>query len=401
MTHERIKELLPLYIDNGLTEKETEIIKAHLKQCPECQKELEEYQENHEFLASLEKEEVPSGFSKSILRKVRKDMKDEKKDIYLLERFRNLLKKPVKVPAGVIGLAAVVLLVIISSLGYFVKDDPIQYKYESQYSDNEFLYRNDLQFSGFEPEFSTTPEAAKMRTMSMDQVAGSASLLNTADFEQKLIKRAILVIETNNIDNIDTDIASLVQSYNGYISNSRNWLNGSKQKFFWFELRLPANNFNQILEDLSKKEYGQLISRNISTQDVTEEYLDINIRLENLLAQENRYRQLLDRAVEVEEILEIEKELNRVRIEIERLQGRKNYLDNQIAYSTITVEFRQPEPISSGTPGIIKALRSALTKIVDHFYLIIIILGTLIPYLILIMIIYLLYRYRKKYRKSD
>lgn len=401
MTHERIKELLPLYIDNGLTEKETEIIKAHLKQCPECQKELEEYQENHEFLASLEKEEVPSGFSKSILRKVRKDMKDEKKDIYLLERFRNLLKKPVKVPAGVIGLAAVVLLVIISSLGYFVKDDPIQYKYESQYSDNEFLYRNDLQFSGFEPEFSTTPEAAKMRTMSMDQVAGSASLLNTADFEQKLIKRAILVIETNNIDNIDTDIASLVQSYNGYISNSRNWLNGSKQKFFWFELRLPANNFNQILEDLSKKEYGQLISRNISTQDVTEEYLDINIRLENLLAQENRYRQLLDRAVEVEEILEIEKELNRVRIEIERLQGRKNYLDNQIAYSTITVEFRQPEPISSGTPGIIKALRSALTKIVDHFYLIIIILGTLIPYLILIMIIYLLYRYRKKYRKND
>jgi len=388
MKHEEIKDLLPLYIDNGLTEKEAEIIKNHLLQCPECQKELEEYQENYSFLASLEKEEVPSGFSESILRKVSEDMKDENKDISLLARFKKFFKIPVKIPAGVIGLAAVVLLIIITGLpGTLLKDNSLN---------NDFLKSNEIQFLGYEQQKSAAaPEETRMKSMSMDSAAGQTPLLNTVEFEQKLIKRANLVIETSNIDNIDTDITNLIESYNGYISNSRNWLNNNKQKFFWFELRLPVDNFSQILEVLSAKEYGQLISRNINTQDVTEEYLDINIRLENLLAQEERYRQLLDRAAEVEEILEIEKELNRVRTEIERLQGRKNYLDNQISYSTITVEFRQPEPISSGTPGIIKAFRNALTKMVDHIYRIIVLVGTLIPYLVLIMIVYLIYRYRK------
>lgn len=389
MKHEEIKDLLPLYIDNGLTEKERELIKNHLLQCPECQKELEEYQENYNFLASLKKEEVPSGFSESILRKVKEEMKDENKDISLLARFKKFFKIPVKIPAGIIGLAAVVLLIIITGLprGTLLKDDSLN---------NDFLKSNEAQYFGYE---QAAPEETRMKSMlmDMDSAAGQTAPQNTVDFEQKLIKRANLVIETSNIDNIDTDIANLIESYNGYISNSRNWLNNNKQKFFWFELRLPVDNFNQILEVLSAKEYGQLVSRNINTQDVTEEYLDINIRLENLLAQEERYRQLLDRAAEVEEILEIEKELNRVRTEIERLQGRKNYLDNQISYSTITVEFHQPEPISSGSPGIIKAFRNALTKMVEHIYQIIVLVGTLIPYLILIMIVYLIYRYRKNH----
>ena len=223
--------------------------------------------------------------------------------------------------------------------------------------------------------------------------------LNTT-VEQKLIKRANLVIEKSNIDEVDQLLLNLVERQQGYISNSRNWLNSNKQKHFWFEIRVPVANFNLLVEELSSKEYGQVISRSITTQDVTEEYMDLETRLKNLLAQEERYRSLLDIANEVEEILKIENELNRIRTEVEILQGRKNYLDNQISFSTITVEFRQPEPISSGSPGIVRAIRNAISQMIEQFYKIIVFIGTIIPYLLLILILYLFYRGRRQ-KKSN
>jgi seryl-tRNA synthetase len=125
--------------------------------------------------------------------------------------------------------------------------------------------------------------------------------------------------------------------------------------------------------------------------------MDLDIRLKNLSVQEERYRQLLNKATEMEEILKIENELNRMRTEIERLQGRQKRLDQQINYSTITAEFRQPEPIISGTPDIIRAIRNAINRMVDQFYQIIILIGTVIPYLLLLVIGYLIYR---KFRKN-
>jgi len=397
MKHKKIKELLPLYIDdsdNGLTDNEKNLIKVHIKDCAECQKELREYQENYSFLSSL-KEKVPGGFKESILEKVGEEMdsnninKDNK--VNIIERIKKFFAFPVKIPAGVIGLAAIVLIVFISGIpGTLLNNNLIDNQYEIREELNDYQTQ-DMNF--YNKSSQAAPEA-KMRTAN-EQIQNLNMLTdspNIAEVERKIIMRANLSIESKNIDEVDSRVTKLIENYNGYIADSSNWENQNKQKFSRYQLRIPADNFNQILSELGSDNFGQVLSRSVSGQDVTEEYMDLDIRLRNLVAQEERYRQLLDKAEEVEEILQIENELNRVRTEIEQLQGRKNYLDNQINYSTITVDFRQPEPISSGTPGIIKALRNALNTMVKHIYQIINLIGTLIPYLFLLLLIYFIYK---------
>jgi len=397
MKHKKIKELLPLYIDdsdNGLTDNEKNLIKEHLKDCPECQKELNEYQENYSFLTSLE-EKAPDGFKESILEKVGGEMKNnnvnENKDLTILERIKGYFTLPVRIPAGLIGLTAIIALVLITGIPGSLINNNLQ---DNQYELQEQSYGYQTQDISFNNRSSQPAPLADMK--SANEQGQSPNMLTSspdmAEVERKIIMRANLSIEIKNIDVVDSRITKLIENYNGYISDSSSWVNQNKQKFYHYQLRIPADNFNQFLSELDSDNFGQVLSRSVSAQDVTEEYMDLDIRLRNLLAQEERYRELLHKAEEVEEILQIEKELTRVRTDIERLQGRQKYLDNQINYSTITVDFRQPEPISSGTPGIIKALRNALNTMVKHIYQIINLIGTLIPYLFLLLLIYFIYK---------
>ena len=404
MKHEKIKKLLPLYIDDGLTENEEKILENHLENCKECQKKLKEYKQNHNLLSSVEKEKAPENLSKLILNKINKEKTDEYKENIqnnnnhtnkILSKIKNLFTRTVKVPAGLIALASVILIVSIAGLPGFLLDN-------QNSSNNNF--QAEKQYSHFQSQTYDQNNQITPNTQSIDnsrmKLAGNSSQQNknlnsnssNIEIEQKIIKRANLTIESNNIDQIEDKIIELVKNNKGYISDSRNWLDQNKRKYYSFNLKIPAENFNQILEQLSDEEYGKIISRSISSQDVTEQYMDLDIRLDNLLAQEDRYKKLLNQTKKVKEILDIENELNRIRTEIERLQGRKKYLDNQINYSTINVKIRQPEPISSGTPGIIKAIKNAINKMLEQFYEIIILIGTIIPYFVILAIGYLLYK---------
>ncbi|MFW6287752.1 MAG: DUF4349 domain-containing protein [bacterium] len=418
MKHEDYKELLPLYIDKGLNDKEKKLLKTHLEKCEECQRELKEYQQNYDFLSSLKKEKAPSGFSQSIMDKVSEEMEDNKLndkkqhdtgDKSLLERIKNYFKKPLRIPAGVVGLVVIVLLVFIAGIpgslligNYMGEQNEMQNEIQQEImedsaDDNMYFSINEL------PE-QEAPRGIRMKSEqpqeSLTQIEEvSPQAVSPVEMERRIIKRANLTIETNRIEEINNRVMPLIEKYNGYISDSRNWVNYDKQKFSWYQLRIPAEFFNPVLDEITSESFGDVVSRSMSGQDVTEEYMDLDIRINNLQAQEERYRELLDKAVEVSEILKIENELNRVRTEIERLQGRINYLENQINYSTITVEFRQPQPISSGTPGIVQALKNALNTMVKQFYRIITLIGTLIPYILILLLAYIIYkRYRTRKR---
>lgn len=396
MRHEKIKELLPLYIDNSLTVQEEELINNHLEDCTECQEELKEYQQNYQLLSSLEKEKAPIDLVDSIINKINQNVTEEKSyndnnKKNILKRIKDLFILPVKVPAGIISLAAAILLMAITTL-------PANFLSDNDYLNKEFQAKDEsrnYQIQNYNQSSQAIPET-RMKITGSSQQENNELLTDSSDIisEQKIIKRGNLIIEVNKIDKVNNNIINLIDKYEGYLSNSRNWINQDKQKFYWFEIKIPADNFNKILGELSSQDYGQIISRSTSSQDVTEEYMDLDIRLTNLSSQEERYRKLLDKATEVEEILKIENELNRIRTEIERLQGRKKYLDNQISYSTITVEFHQPEPIGSTSPGIIKAIRNAINRMVVEFYQIIILIGTGIPYLLLFTVGYLIYKKR-------
>jgi hypothetical protein len=102
-------------------------------------------------------------------------------------------------------------------------------------------------------------------------------------------------------------------------------------------IRVPSPRFNDAIAAVS--EMGTVTSRDIKAQDVTEEYVDLAIRLKSAKALHEKLLELLGKAATVKESLDVEQEISRVRTEIELLEGKINRLTSQVNYSTITVEF--------------------------------------------------------------
>ncbi|WP_437962644.1 DUF4349 domain-containing protein (plasmid) [Sorangium sp. So ce119] len=113
-------------------------------------------------------------------------------------------------------------------------------------------------------------------------------------------------------------------------------------------IRVPAARFDEALKRLEG--LGDMLQRNVVAEDVTEEFLDLGIRIRNARAVRDRLEKLLDKAVKVEESIQLERELARVAGELERLEGRLKYLRDRVAFSTLTVSF-QPRSTETITPS--------------------------------------------------
>jgi len=106
--------------------------------------------------------------------------------------------------------------------------------------------------------------------------------------------------------------------------------------------RVPAAKFRSILS--ASLALGDVLHREVNVHDVTEEYRDLQVRLQNAEAVRHRLEQLLARANKVEEALQVERELERVAGEIDRLKGRLALLKELVAFSTIALQF-QTRPV--------------------------------------------------------
>jgi hypothetical protein len=106
-------------------------------------------------------------------------------------------------------------------------------------------------------------------------------------------------------------------------------------------IRVPALRFQEALRRISL--LGDVTHRDISAEDVTQEFMDLEVRLKNARAGRERLEQVLKRANDVKDALLVERELDRLAAEIERIEGRLKYLRDRAAFSTLTVSF-QPRP---------------------------------------------------------
>ncbi|NUP06940.1 MAG: DUF4349 domain-containing protein [Polyangiaceae bacterium] len=102
-------------------------------------------------------------------------------------------------------------------------------------------------------------------------------------------------------------------------------------------VRVPAQQFQNLVDEIEK--VGDVLHRDVVSEDVTAEYRDLEVQLQNQMALRARFEKLLEKAAKVQEALEIEKELGRITGEIERIKGRLKLLADQARYSTITVRF--------------------------------------------------------------
>jgi len=155
--------------------------------------------------------------------------------------------------------------------------------------------------------------------------------------ERQIIRTGEISFETNSAAKTRQQIEKASAELGAYLADESTSSYGDRTEYR-VVLRVPANNFNALLERISASA-PKLDSRSISSQDVTEEFIDVQARLQSKKELEARYRELLKKAVKVEELVAIERELATLRGEIESIEGRLRYLTNQVSLSTLTVVY--------------------------------------------------------------
>lgn len=158
------------------------------------------------------------------------------------------------------------------------------------------------------------------------RVAKSENAAADATLKRIVIFDADIVLETSVPDTVHKILNDLAKKYDGYVLLSGN-TNSS--------IRIPNSNLNRAIEDIGK--LGKIVYKNVKGSDVTHEYRDLEIRLDNAERARQRYLELLRKAENVESALKVEKELERLNTEIDLLKGRLNRLSHLSEYSTISV----------------------------------------------------------------
>jgi len=215
--------------------------------------------------------------------------------------------------------------------------------------------------------------------------------------ERKLIKNGTLSFETDDVEKTGKEIEQLYQEFNGYVA-SENHFNYGERLQHEQEIRMPSQNFDpfiQKLETLGTK----VENKNISTQDVTEEFIDVEARLKTKKDLEARYRELLKFAKKVDEMLSIENQIGNVRAEIESMEGRLNYLKNQVAFSTIKITYYEVTGVDFGFASkFVHSLKNGW----DNLLTFLIAMVNVWPFLMLMGVGTFLYlRYKRKVRPTS
>ena len=233
-----------------------------------------------------------------------------------------------------------------------------------------------------------------MQDSDLETIMSSKQVLPTANsgrtFEQKLIKESYLNFETQDLDKTYNHIIRFIKQSGGFIQddNSNKSYNRISRHLV---VRLPSVEFQKTIDSISN--YVDFFdTKRISSRDVTEEFIDIEARLKAKQTLEKRYLELLSKAKNVKEILDIERELSKIREEIEAKQGRLKYLKNKVSLSTINIEFYKLTSESSVTVSYGAKMRNAIKSGFNGVSLFFLGILHIWPFIIIIVIVFFLIR---------
>jgi hypothetical protein len=216
------------------------------------------------------------------------------------------------------------------------------------------------------------------------------------EIERMLIKTGQIEFETEDREITRNRILELTKKNKGYISYENDHKTSSRLTTN-LTIRIPTAVFDSFLAEATKG-VDRFDRKQIDIQDVTEEFLDIEARLKTKKELEARYLELLQKATKVTEILEIEREIGSLRADIESIEGRKKYLQNQASYSTIDFEFYKI--ISEHTRFGNKVSRGFI-KGWENLVWFFIYLINIWPFVIIFIAIIIFWRRRRKNKKGN
>lgn len=167
--------------------------------------------------------------------------------------------------------------------------------------------------------------------------------------DRYLIRNAIVVLEVKDARVANDQLLAAVREAKGYVSNLNETTDSLGARTVTLQVRVPATLFDSSMQALTS--LGKVTDKKVTAEDVTEEYVDTQSTLRNLNKTEARLIDHLSRTGKLSDTLLIEKELTRVREEIEKREGRLRFLAHRVEFSTIDVTLREAPRAQSPVPA--------------------------------------------------
>ena len=213
------------------------------------------------------------------------------------------------------------------------------------------------------PAPAPPPMPASMPPPAPEEVHKAGALPSTE--ERMIVRTGEISLVVEEVVDARDEIAQLAVRLDGYVVSSR--ISGEEQDMRGrISIRVPDEKFELALAELRDLAV-RVTAESTSSEDITEQYIDLKARLKNAEATESQYLALLEKATDVEDILSIYERLSRVRSEIEQIKGRMQYLERTSSMSLISVNLK---PVATAKPLVragwsaLEALKSAVRGIV-------------------------------------
>jgi hypothetical protein len=233
----------------------------------------------------------------------------------------------------------------------------------------------------YSPETSSGIDEALGGTLGALQSGSGQKVITTAQLS--------IEVETGKFQTAFNQALLLADRFGGYVVSSDTQASGEEDslKSGTVTVRIPVASFSSALGEAGK--LGEVKYQSIGTEDVTQEYVDLEARITNSEANVRQLLQLFAKAETVDEILKVQSVLNSAQEELEQLKGRQRYLDENTSYSTLTMGLYEAgaEVVPVSGWGFVGALKDALHNIVDAFSQVARGLGWLVPILVVIAVI--------------
>ncbi|PXX97073.1 hypothetical protein DF185_18805 [Marinifilum breve] len=248
-------------------------------------------------------------------------------------------------------------------------------------------------------------EMAEEELVPITRQQGGAPLMpidNKEVVKKKIIKDGRIGLKVTNVDAAKARVDSVVKLYGAYYSNE-NLNNTDWETIYNLTVRIPSVHFESFISAIEQGK-GEVLYKEIDARDVTEQFIDLETRLQNKRAYAKKYKDLLKRAKTVKEILEIEEKIRYIEEEIESTSGRLKYLGDLVDYSTLKLNIHKKKDFKYNPDKRDKfseRIKQSLSKGWYGFVDFLLDLVMIWPFwIIIVLIIYLLKRIRRKRKQN-
>ena len=258
--------------------------------------------------------------------------------------------------------------------------------------------------------YSMLSEDVEMEAADLEEISDDYNTGQAANTERKLIRTVDMNVETENYDQLTSNLESRIAELGGYIEYKEAYYGSqyySGNRSASLRARIPADKLEEFTGQV--REAANVTRENESVEDVTLTYVDLESHKKMLITQQERLMELLEQAETIEDIIALESRLSEVRYQIESMESQLRTYDNLVDYSTVNlyieeVERYTPQPKKGSLEriqtGFLENVYQVINGISNFFIELIISLPILMVWIILILLLILVVRMVKKRRKK-